>query len=165
MVLHVQVEKTSWDDYYLDVTAACSEAAQHGAAQQRQQAAGGLAGALAAEPGPPPSLRFATAAATAAAGASSDEDAGVPSPEIQRDGSQAGTAARGSSQQVQQAQQQCWARLAPDLRRGAALAAALRAAVSAELGGMTVSCGVGRSKLVARQAGPLGKPDGLTGED
>jgi hypothetical protein len=55
---------------------------------------------------------------------------------------------------------QQWAQLAPDLRAGVSLAAELRAALHARLG-LTISCGVARSKLAARLASPLGKPDGL----
>ena len=87
---------------------------------------------------PPPGLKFVAAAGSAGSGA-------------------AATAA------VAPAGAECWGRLPPDLQRGVQVAAALRAAVAAELGGMTVSCGVARSKLVARQAGPAGKPDGLVG--
>ena len=46
------------------------------------------------------------------------------------------------------------------LRRGAALAAEMRAAVRAELG-FAVSAGVARTKLVARLLSPAAKPDGL----
>lgn len=53
-----------------------------------------------------------------------------------------------------------WAQLPPDLQRGVQLAAALRTALQQRLG-LTLSCGVARSKLLARLASPCGKPDGL----
>lgn len=40
-------------------------------------------------------------------------------------------------------------------------AAKLKAAVQSQLG-LTLSCGLGPSKLLARLVGPLNKPDGLT---
>jgi nucleotidyltransferase/DNA polymerase involved in DNA repair len=59
-----------------------------------------------------------------------------------------------------QQQQQQWSLLAPGLQRGVQLAAALRRDVQQRLG-LTISCGVARSKLLARLASPCGKPDGL----
>ena len=55
---------------------------------------------------------------------------------------------------------QQWERLPADLRRGVHLAAALRSAVKQRLC-LTLSCGVARSKLLARLASPCSKPDGL----
>lgn len=127
-----QVEKTSYDDYYLDATAACCAPGPlgQGLPEHGQQQLG------TGPSSPPACLTFAYAPGSAAAARQQpQDDAGAR-----------------------------WAALAPDLQRGAQLAAALRAAVTAELEGVTVSCGVARSKLVARQAGPANKPDGLTGE-
>lgn len=53
--------------------------------------------------------------------------------------------------------------LAVDLQRGGGIACEVRKALAAELR-VTGSCGVARSKLVARLASPVNKPDGLTGE-
>ena len=50
--------------------------------------------------------------------------------------------------------------LQPDLLRASAIGEAMRAALR-EAPGVAVSCGVGRSKLVARMASPEAKPDGL----
>lgn len=69
-------------------------------------------------------------------------------------------AGAGSLPADQQQQQQQWRLLAPDLQRGVQLAAALRRDVQQRLG-LTISCGVARSKLLARLASPCGKPDGL----
>lgn len=65
-----------------------------------------------------------------------------------------------SKQEAQQQQQQQWEALPADLRRGVALAAALRAAAKQQLG-ITLSVGIARNKLLARLASPCGKPDGL----
>lgn len=67
-----------------------------------------------------------------------------------------GGPAAGSRQQ----QQQQWEALPSDLCAGVQTAAALRAAAREQLG-LAISCGVARSKLLARLASPHGKPDGL----
>ena len=53
-----------------------------------------------------------------------------------------------------------WARLAPDLAAGVAVAMQIRAHVRATLG-LVVTCAVARNKLLARLASPRAKPDGL----
>ncbi|GLI59531.1 hypothetical protein VaNZ11_001423, partial [Volvox africanus] len=55
----------------------------------------------------------------------------------------------------------CWEVVEPWLRRGVGIAQQLRAALKEELS-LTVSVGVGPTKLSARLAGPSHKPDGIT---
>ncbi|KAL4422612.1 hypothetical protein ABPG75_008809 [Micractinium tetrahymenae] len=125
-----QVERTSYDDCYLDVTAACAASSDPGGGQQQAPLQAPPAGLL----------MFAAAAA----------------PDTQHRQQALSLPQPGTSPPSPQQ----WAALAPDLRRGVQLAAALRAAARERLG-LTISCGVARSKLVARLASPLGKPDGL----
>ncbi|KAL4854768.1 DNA polymerase iota [Chlorella vulgaris] len=145
-----QVEKTSYDDFYIDITSCCSL---------------GLGGSAVA-----PSLeRGACQAAQQQQQLQPDQDAaathrqqaaGAPPPRWLLLPVSPLPAGAGSLPADQQQQQQQWSLLAPELQRGVQLAAALRRDVQQRLG-LTISCGVARSKLLARLASPCGKPDGL----
>lgn len=54
-----------------------------------------------------------------------------------------------------------WHLVEPHLRRGVAVAVAIRAQLQQALG-ITVSCGVAAGKLLARLVGPVNKPDAIT---
>ncbi|GAB4815205.1 hypothetical protein N2152v2_002251, partial [Parachlorella kessleri] len=152
-----EVEKTSYDDFYLecDLSSTCCQELPDGSGAPTGLSyvyASSHSSDTSSPCGQPPS-------STLLLGDS-------PARQQGRQSGGGGDAARPHNpmqeQQRYEPQQERWVGLHPELRRGVQVAAALRAAVAAELGGMTLSCGVARSKLVARLAGPLAKPDGLT---
>jgi nucleotidyltransferase/DNA polymerase involved in DNA repair len=162
-----QVEKTSYDDFYIDVTAACcsNSSCSNGsgcssnmsgsgsmASTQRLQLPKSAAAFVELGPGMDTSRVFVVTMPAATA--------------IQQQSQQPHALSSSTLQQQQQQQQQVlpanWHLLDPELQRGVVLALQLRAAVKASLG-LTVSCGVAPGKLLARLVTPLHKPDAVTG--
>lgn len=129
----LQVEKASYDDYYLDVTAACGEQ------QQRQQQMAVTADMLSAANISPERIHIVTMA---------------------QQQQQEQQAASSSALQQQQLPAN-WHQLEPHLQQGLVIALNLKAAVYKTLG-LTVSCGVASGKLLARLVGPLHKPNSIT---
>jgi nucleotidyltransferase/DNA polymerase involved in DNA repair len=164
-----QVEKTSYDDFYMDITAACCNSISssivysssgNGSSTRRVTAGGHL-----------------QAAVGAAADAGADHCEGLQdasrvfvvsmptgaTPDQQQQQQSAATLIHTQQQQQQIAALPCnWHLLEPELQRGVKFALQLRAAVKASIG-LTVSCGVAPGKLLARLVTPLNKPDAVTG--
>jgi nucleotidyltransferase/DNA polymerase involved in DNA repair len=162
-----QVEKTSYDDFYIDVTAACCSS-------RSRSNGSGMAGSVGSPEHathPPQACKdgFASAALGSGVDASHVFVVTKPvatTPQQQQQQQQQQQSAADSKDFVQQQQQQVlpagWHLLEPELQRGVAAALQLRAAVKASLG-LTVSCGVAPGKLLARLVTPLHKPDAVTG--
>lgn len=135
------VERTSYDDCYMDVTAACAAGVASGPQRRQQQPQQGPS--TGREVPPPAGLLWVSCSA-----ALGSQQGGQLPPNLQAPQPAAVNDPGGR-----------WAVLAPDMQRGVQLAAALRAAAKERLR-LTISCGVARSRLVARLASPLGKPGG-----
>jgi DNA polymerase iota len=145
-----QVEKTSYDDFYIDATAACCNSEVDNSSSSGGSGAG------------------AQLQAWDGAGWGQVWDCSrvlvvtMPNGNVPEQQQQQAAVCMQSSQQQQQQQPSNWHLLEPELQRGVELALQLRAAVKASLG-LTVSCGVAPGKLLARLVTPVHKPNAVTG--
>ncbi len=134
------VEKSSYDDYYLDASSAC--ASDDALRRHLAAAAGGGGGGTGAA---------AAGEQEGAGGVAPAEGAGAAEPDAPPPGVRVAGEGGGWG----------WGEVEAPLQRGAALALAAAAAARREVG-LTVSCGVAGSKLLARLVGPLNKPSCTT---
>lgn len=173
------VEKASYDDFYIDITAWCCGGAAAGS--QPGQTTGQTAAA-----GGAPAWLECTMQQWAAGGVGSTSSSGAPThgeaPGLDRvfvqlagaaaaaqvtpgDGSDSSDVhagpSSGASTGVDVKVPDGWDLVEPALQRGTAVAQQLRHVVKQQMG-LTVSCGIAPGKLLARLVGPQNKPDAVT---